>query len=212
VIDFPCPPTPTLHHVRRNAVPENFSKSLIYMKSFELKQQGETLIFPDNPTPADQPLHVGVILAPGADGPPPHIHTQQDEWFEVESGRMVIKINGKEHVLEAGGKICVKAGETHTFKNGLADQPLKVNARFEPARHIEWMLTELAKSAIRNGGAWKNLPLLEGGYCMYELRKEYRLAGIPFWLQDLIFSTLHLLARMTGASKNLSPSPITTKG
>ena len=182
------------------------------MKTFALSQQGEPLIFPNTTTPADQTLHVGVILAPGADGPPPHIHTRQDEWFEVESGRMLIKINGKEQILEAGDKICVKAGETHTFKNGLDNQPLKVNARFEPAGHIEWMLTELAKSAIRNGGAWKNLPVLEIGYCMYEMRSEYRVGGMPFWLQDMVFGAFHFLAKATGASKNLKPLPITTKG
>ncbi|PYV53450.1 MAG: hypothetical protein DMG96_08425 [Acidobacteria bacterium] len=66
-------------------------------------------------------------LAPAASGPPAHIHTQQVEWFEVVSGKMIATVNKQSHTVQAGQKIEVKAGQTHTFRNGNNESGLELN-------------------------------------------------------------------------------------
>lgn len=150
----------------------------------------------------------GVLLAalhldPGAIGPEPHAHMLQEETFTVTRGRLIVTMDGQEHVLEVGQSATVKQGQVHTFRNGHADQPMKAAVRVEPALHLEWMLHEMATSAARNGGDRKSLPLLEAGYVLHELRAEYRLAGIPRFIQRPLFALLHGLARITGAAKRI---------
>jgi len=142
-----------------------------------------------------------LTLAPGGKGPIAHIHTRQTEGFETIEGSLVILINGKNQVLNKGEKIIVKAGEAHSFKN--MNRNKKVVARFwyEPALQIEWMMQTIGEDAMANGGDWKNAPLLPVIYVMYKMRGEYRFAGIPFWLQDLIFGFLATIAKITGIYK-----------
>ena len=47
-------------------------------------------------------LKLEVIIAPGAKGPPEHIHPLQEERFEVLSGRVGARVEGEERTLQAG--------------------------------------------------------------------------------------------------------------
>jgi len=40
-------------------------------------------------------------------------------------------------------------------------------------------------------------------YIFFKMRREYRLAGIPFWLQDAIFGIGAAIARLTGSAKKV---------
>ena len=180
------------------------------MITLNIEKQGETITFfsePDNTSPS---LEVEVRLAPGADGPGPHIHTRQAEIFQVVSGTMIAKVDGREIVIEAGETAIVEPGQVHSFKNGSATEPLLIRGKVEPALNFQWFLTEAAKSAIRAGGAWKDLPLLEVAYIMHQVRDEYRLAYIPFALQDLIFGGLSRLAVRRGRTKDIAPLHVAT--
>ncbi len=120
------------------------------MRSFEFKNQGET--FTTLKTAADtngERVEMTFMLAPAASEPLAHIHTQQVEWFEVVSGKMIATVNKQEHTVRAGQKIEVKAGQTHTFRNGSNGSGLELRIGYEPALHIEWFLTEMAKVAMR---------------------------------------------------------------
>lgn len=174
------------------------------MRSITLKKQGETLVFPQEVTAPEGVLLAALHLAPGAKGPEPHAHMLQEETFTVTQGRLIVTMDGQEHVLEVGQSATVKQDQVHTFRNGHADQPMKATVRVEPALHLEWMLHEMATSAARNGGDWKSLPLLEAGYVLHELRAEYRLAGIPRFIQRALFALLHGLARRTGAANKIA--------
>lgn len=174
------------------------------MRILELKKQGETLIFPTEHSRPDGDAYNEVRMAPSAIGPEPHIHLLQDELFQVVKGRFIGTIDGKEHVLEAGEEVMVKRGSVHTFRNGDPDQELVFKGKASPALHFEWMLVEMAKSAIHNGGSWKDLPLLEAGYVMHEMREEYKLAAIPAFIHGPLFALLHCLAKLTGAHRKLA--------
>lgn len=144
-------------------------------------------------------------MPPGQPSSHPHKHLGQTEYVEVLSGKMRILINRERSLIDAGETLVIPAGKTHTFGNASKDVPLVVRVRFEAAGNIEWYFMQMACAAIRNGGSWKDVPRLEAGVIHWALRKEYRLAYYPYWLQDLCFGSMTLMAKISGAIKNIKP-------
>lgn len=50
-------------------------------------------------------------------GPPPHIHTREDEWFTILEGELHFEINGKAVVATAGTSLCGPRNIPHSFRN-----------------------------------------------------------------------------------------------
>ncbi len=175
------------------------------MITLKLEKQGETLTFFGEADSTAASMEVEVSMAPGAEGPPPHIHTKQSETFKVMSGRLVAKADGQEHAAEAGQTLVVHAGQAHTFANGSETEPLVFRATLEPALNFQWALTELARAAIRAGGSWEDLPLPELAYILRQVRDEYRVAGIPFAVQDIVFGLLARVAALQGKTEEIVP-------
>jgi mannose-6-phosphate isomerase-like protein (cupin superfamily) len=180
-------------------------------KPIDLYKIGEKIEFNDARERTNgQRSEAKLTIQPGKSGPPAHIHTKQIEGFEVTSGSMVIIINGKESVLKQGEQAIVKAGELHTFKNGSKTEVLEAKFWYEPALNIEWSLQVMGEDAMERGGDWNNVSLLPAMYVMYKLRNEYRLGGMPYWLQDVIFGIAAFFAKITGADKKF-PLPDSLK-
>jgi hypothetical protein len=93
----------------------------------------------------------------------------------------------------------------HTFRNGSATEPLVGRGAVEPALHFQWFLTEMSKAAIRAGGSWKDLPMLEAAYILNEVRDEYRVAGVPVLAQKLLLGLLARVAIATGKARQIAP-------
>jgi len=170
----------------------------------DLHRIGERLEFTDARERTGGLRSEGIVtLAPGRNGPGAHVHLGQVEGFEVLSGNMVLIVGGRTVTLRAGESLEVRAGEAHTFRNG--DQVTSVVAKFwyEPALRTEWMLQTMGEWAVARGGDWKNMPLLPAAYLLFLLRKEYRLAGMPFWLQDVVLGCLAGIAVITGRARGL---------
>lgn len=178
------------------------------MKTYTLEKQGETLIFHNPETRTSGRLDFEMVLAPGAIGPEPHIHTRQDEGCRITSGTLVVTIDGTTHTFHTNDEVKVKAGQVHSFRNGSETDPVTVKCYAEPALGLYWFLSEAAKLAIDRGGSWKDLPLLEASWLLYNLRNEYRLAGIPFILQNILFGSLATVARITGRTRKIAPKPM----
>lgn len=170
----------------------------------DLHRIGEKLEFSDaRERTAGQRSEGIVTLAPGRSGPPAHIHVGQVEGFEVLSGTMVLIAGGRTVTLQAGESLEVPSGEAHTFKNGDQGTPVVAKFWYEPALNTEWMLQTLGAWAVARGGDWNRLPLLPAAYVFFLVRKEYRLAGMPFWLQDVVFGVLAGIAVITGQVRGL---------
>ncbi|TVP98074.1 MAG: hypothetical protein EA359_18755 [Balneolaceae bacterium] len=118
-----------------------------------------------------------------------------------------MNVDGEEHVLGPGNKIVTKAGQVHTFKNGSSSEPVIVNIYVEPALNFRWMIRESARLANERGGSWDDISLLHGGYLFFKFRDEYRLGGIPFFIQDILFGLLAGVAKITGHAKSITPLP-----
>lgn len=170
----------------------------------DLVAAGEKLEFTDaRETTHGERSEVICTLRKGAVGPEAHIHIGQQEGFEVLSGELVVIVQGSPRTLGVGETLIVKSGEAHTFNNSSQTEPVVFKAWFEPALDTEWMLLEVGKLAMKRGGDWKKAPLVETGYILYKIRDQYRLAGIPFWAQDVLFGALNMVAHMTGRARNI---------
>lgn len=176
-------------------------------RAIDLHAIGEKLEFNDAREVTRGQRSEGVLtLGPGRDGPGAHIHTQQVEGFEVLSGTLVVVASGKSVTLRAGDSCLVAAGEAHTFRNGDKTTPVVAKVWYEPALNVEWMLQSLGELAMDRGGDWRKAPLLRSAYVMFLLRREQRLAGIPFWAQDMLLGTLAAVARITGQAAGVRRS------
>ena len=76
---------------------------------------------------------LGVFEAevPAGEGPPPHIHENEDEFFRVLEGRFAFWCNGARVELEAGGLIVVPRGAVHRFQN-IGDAPGRLMVMMTP--------------------------------------------------------------------------------
>lgn len=174
----------------------------------DLKKEGEKFTFYGDPDHTAAAVDFHNVLAPGAKGPDPHVHTKQTETFYVLSGTMIARVKGQEDkTLAPGEKIVIPPGVAHSFTNGSNEEPLETWIVVEPALDFQWFISEVAKSAVRNGGSWKDSPLLEAGHLMWLSRDQQRIAGLPYFFQYILFGSLSIIARITGKAGNISPMP-----
>jgi mannose-6-phosphate isomerase-like protein (cupin superfamily) len=71
-------------------------------------------------------------IPPVTSGPPPHIHTREDESFICLSGRLDVMLGGQEFVLEMGDYLYLPRNVVHTFRNS-ADVEARVISVVSPA-------------------------------------------------------------------------------
>jgi mannose-6-phosphate isomerase-like protein (cupin superfamily) len=175
------------------------------MITLHLKEQGETLTFFTEPDPSAPAIDFECSMAPGRPGPDPHIHPLQTETFQVTRGRMLAVVQGEQRLLGEGETIVVAPGQAHTFSNPDPTEPLTMRIRIEPALNFQWFMTEAARSAIRNGGSWKDMPLLEAGYILDQVRDEYDFPRLPPIAKRLFFGTLARAAVVLGKTREIAP-------
>ena len=90
------------------------------------------------------------LTAPGG-GPPPHIHTREDEFFYVLDGTFEIRIGDELHALGPGGHAYVPRGTVHNFRN-TAETPSRILVGFTPAG-VEGFFRESGRPATDDGPA-----------------------------------------------------------
>jgi quercetin dioxygenase-like cupin family protein len=84
-------------------------------------------------------------------GPPPHIHTREDEFWYVLDGTFEIRIGDEVHALGPGGFAFAPRGTIHTFRN-TADGPSRVLVGFTPSG-MEGFFRESGRPAVDDGPA-----------------------------------------------------------
>ena len=97
------------------------------------------------------------IVPPGG-GPPPHVHSREEEGFYVLEGEIAFTINGERIVALAGTFANMPVGTPHSFKNE-SDQPAKMLISLAPAG-LEQMFFEIG------------VPLAEGATTASPTTKE----------------------------------------
>jgi len=87
------------------------------------------------------------IVPPGG-GPPPHVHSREEEGFYILEGEITFTVNGEKIVATAGMFANVPVGTPHSFKNE-SDRPAK-------------MLISVAPAGLENMFMEVGVPLTEG--------------------------------------------------
>ena len=80
------------------------------------------------------------IVPPGG-GPPPHVHSREEEGFYVLDGEITFTVNGKRVVAMAGTFANMPVGTPHSFKNE-GDRPARMLISVAPAG-LEGMFFEV---------------------------------------------------------------------
>jgi quercetin dioxygenase-like cupin family protein len=81
-------------------------------------------------------LKISVDMAPGGSLPRPHAHPRAEERFEVATGRIEIKTDGKSRIADAGETVIVPRGVGHVWGNPF-DDPATVVVELRPALRVE---------------------------------------------------------------------------
>ena len=71
------------------------------------------------------------IVPPGG-GPPPHVHSREEEGFYVLEGEITFTVNGERVVAPAGTFANMPVGTPHSFKNE-SDKPARMLISVAPA-------------------------------------------------------------------------------
>ena len=70
------------------------------------------------------------VIAPG-DGPPHHVHANEDEAWWIVEGELRFKLADDEHVAPAGAFVFVPRGVAHSFQNA-GSTPARILVMFTP--------------------------------------------------------------------------------
>jgi quercetin dioxygenase-like cupin family protein len=90
------------------------------------------------------------LTSPGG-GPPPHVHTREDEFWYVLDGTFEIRLGDEVHVLGPGGFAYASRGTIHNFRN-TAETPSRILVGFTPAG-MEGFFRESGRPATDDGPA-----------------------------------------------------------
>jgi quercetin dioxygenase-like cupin family protein len=90
------------------------------------------------------------LTAPGG-GPPPHVHTREDEFWYVLDGTFEIRIGDQVHVLGPGGFAYAPRGTVHNFRN-TAETAGRILVGFTPGG-MEGFFRESGRPAADDGPA-----------------------------------------------------------
>ena len=100
---------------------------------------------------------IEAIVGPGG-GPPPHVHSREDEGFYVLEGEITFTVDGEQVLATAGMFANMPVGTPHSFKNE-SNKPAKMLVSIVPAG-LEKMFMEIA------------VPLAEGATTALPPRRE----------------------------------------
>ena len=78
------------------------------------------------------------------------VHTENDQFFRVESGTGKCVINGNEYALEDGVAIIVPSGAEHNVINTSDSEDLKLYTIYSPAHHKDGIERTTKEEAMVN--------------------------------------------------------------
>jgi quercetin dioxygenase-like cupin family protein len=135
-----------------------------------------------------------VSFDPRMPGPPPHLHPDSEESFEVIEGSFDVFKDGQWTTLCAGETAAVPPGVPHTFRNG-ADETAKVLIRIRPAGRSEAFFRHMHK--LIGEGKVKRLPPKEPRSAIYAvmLFDEYSDFTRPTGPMNRVFRALALVGK-----------------
>lgn len=139
-----------------------------------------------------------VYVRPGGAVVGEHIHPAIEETFEVVSGRLSLRIDGRESIAQPGQRLHVPAGTAHDWWNA-GDEEAHVVVEIKPGERFEEMAVNLFGLAQDGKTGAKGMPnLLQGAIFAREFSDVLYFTKPPLVVQRLLFGALAAIARAFG--------------
>jgi len=161
-----------------------------------------TFIFTD-PIEDETLARFDVILEKGGSGGGnaiAHIHPNSDEYFHVHKGRLMISIDGADHLADAGETVMVPRGKAHFFRNA-HDGATHATVSFTLGhQHLRFFLNLAAMTVLEPKGfsPTGDVKLLQIALALNAYPDHLYIAGPPIWVQNLLYAALAPVARLMG--------------
>ena len=106
---------------------------------------------------ANELLRIEMVVRPGGFVASEHIHPHQEERFHITSGRIRLRVDGKERLYAAGDSITISAGTPHVWWNS-GTNDLRVALDFRPAGRFAEFITTFFAMAVAGKTNARGLP------------------------------------------------------
>jgi quercetin dioxygenase-like cupin family protein len=140
-------------------------------------------------------LEVEAVYGPGGSPPPPHLHPEQDEHFEVLAGHLHVRLDGEERTLAAGDALDIPRRTKHQMWNPSGAEA-RVLWRTSPAGRTEQWFRAVDRLIRENDGRMPGP--LAFGVLMNEYGDTFRLAVGPDAVTRPAVKALGALGRLRG--------------
>ena len=155
---------------------------------------------------AGELLAFELTLDPDGHVPGAHIHPEQEERFEVVSGTMKFRMNGKRIVAGPGETVVVPAGARHKFANG-GDEPAVVRCEVRPALRMEDLLETTVRLAEEGSTNRKGMPKpVHLALFVREFEREVRAPFPPPAVVKALMAPLAAIGRSRGHAERYRPA------
>ena len=168
---------------------------------------GEKITFTQTAADTDgELLAFDMTLSVDGHVPGAHVHPSQEERFEIVSGTMKFRMNGKKIVAGPGDVVTVPAGARHKFANG-GDEPVEVRVEVRPAMKMEDLLENTVALADEGKTNRKGMPKpLHLALFVRRFEREVRAPFPPAPLVRAALAPLAALARRRGHDAGYAPA------
>ena len=169
---------------------------------------GETIEFVQTAADTDgELLAIDLTLTPNGHVPGTHVHPEQEERFEVRSGKMKFKLGFKTIIAGPGETVVVPAGKRHRFSNA-GDVAAQVRVEVRPALRMEELFETTVALADEGRVMSTGMPKpLELALFVREYKREVRAPFPPPWVVRATTAPLAALARRRGRDERYRPAP-----
>jgi mannose-6-phosphate isomerase-like protein (cupin superfamily) len=164
--------------------------------TLEVRHTGERLtlrrIKTDNGV---EELRLAGSLPPHRQGPPLHIHFEEDERGEVISGAVSALVDGRQLVIRAGGSGHFPKGSAHRWWND-GDEELVLRGVVTPAVDLDRYLQAMFE--VLNAGPPNRPPIFYMAHVLYRHRKTQLAPVVPWAVQQVLLPIVVWLGTVLG--------------
>ena len=147
-----------------------------------------------------------LTLDPDGHVPGAHVHPAQEERFEIVSGTMKFRMNGKKIVAGPGDVVTVPPGARHKFANG-GDQPAVVRVEVRPALRMEDLLETTVRLAEEGKTNRTGMPKpVHLALFVREFEREVRAPFPPPAVVKALMAPLAAIGRSRGHAERYRPA------